>query len=307
MSDLKNILNWSISRADTFTYCKKKYYLSYYESWNGWERSTEPRKQLAYFLKKRQFIDMWIGDIVHRAIKFSIDNIIQVDKKYIIDNLQKRIEFDFNNSRNRTKLNSKPKDFWLYEHYRNKAIDSIEKYVDKAKISISNYFESDLFEEIKIAKQKGEIIYLDNGNINEMLFIFKSIPIFAIPDLCYKDQNGSYNIVDWKTGKSTEEELTLQLKMYSLRLHSINHINPIETEVNAFAFYLPSNIRNGRRVNLEDITFIEGYCLDSFNEMKEILINIENNIPKEEHFFPMTKNINKCQSCVFYEICREQL
>jgi hypothetical protein len=82
----KNDFSWSASRADTFDYCLRKYYFSYYESWEGWERNAPERKKKAYFLKKRKTVDTWIGDVLHRAIRYSIENKGSLDTKFVSEN-----------------------------------------------------------------------------------------------------------------------------------------------------------------------------------------------------------------------------
>ena len=302
MASFSNTLNWSISRDDTFSYCKRKYYLSYYESWGGWNSWAAPRKQLAYFLKNRQFVVTWVGDVVHKAIKYAIQNCEQNNQEYVIESLKKRLQKDFDNSKLFTRETAKPKDLWLFEHYKSTDPD-VEFNVEKAELCLRNFFGSDAFQEIKIAKESNSILYLDEGDIKKMLFQMDGLPIYAIPDLCYKKQDGSYTIIDWKTGKSKEEELTMQLKLYALRLQYVDKIDLAKNEVNAYVFYLPENEMKGRNVLQEDIESIGEYARSSFSRMREMLTDIENNVPMEESCFPKTEHVNKCTSCVFHEMC----
>ena len=190
----------------------------------------------------------------------------------------------------------------LYEHYKSQTVD-LEPHIETAELCLNNFFGSHFYEEVKDAKQTNSILYLDDGDINKMLFLMDTVPIYAIPDLCYKKPDGSYSIVDWKTGKTKVEDLTLQLKMYTLRLQYVNKIVIPEQEVNAFAYYLTSNEIKGGKVLGEDVVYINEYATSSFSDMKGMLIDIEKNSPMDETCFPMTEHINKCASCAFYEIC----
>jgi hypothetical protein len=302
MPNLVNTLSWSISRAELFAYCKRKYYFSYYEYWNGWDRNETERKRLIYFLKKKTLKDVWVGNVVHNAIKYSIQNIETITLEYILTNLHKRLHKDFDKSISTAKENYTLKELWLYEHYKAKTVN-FDDVIEKATNCVNNFFENELFFEIKQAYLNNAIIYLDDGDINKMLFMMENIPIYAIPDLCYKNKDGSFVIIDWKTGICRSDNLSLQLKMYALRLALVDRIDPKENDVTANAIYLLNKEKRGRKVTIEDISEIKTYAKESFLEMKDMLINIEQNLPLDEPNFPMTEDTSKCRNCLFQEVC----
>ena len=203
MASISNNLSWSISRSELFNFCKRKYYFNYYESWEGWNNRAPLRKQKAYFLKNRQQADPWVGDIVHKAIKYTIQNPDKATHSFVIDSLVKRLKYDYEQSLRQNSRTAKPKDFWFFEHYQGRLVD-LTKYTEKALLCIENFFNSFILDEIRWAAENQQIIYLDEGDINKMLFQLGHIPVYAIPDLCFRREDGSVLIVDWKTGKSKD-------------------------------------------------------------------------------------------------------
>ena len=59
---------WSVSRANLFEYCRRKYYHRYYGMWGGWEEQADDKTKLTYMLSRRTSLSGWVGQEVHRAI-----------------------------------------------------------------------------------------------------------------------------------------------------------------------------------------------------------------------------------------------
>ena len=69
MAKLINEFSWSHSRRNAFEECMRKYYYSYYGSWNGWERDATDRQKELYLHNKLINRWMWLGKLVHESIK----------------------------------------------------------------------------------------------------------------------------------------------------------------------------------------------------------------------------------------------
>lgn len=301
MADFINSFSWSISRSDMFDYCKRKYYLNYYESWGGWEWNATSRNRLIYFLKNRQFSEMWLGDVVHKAIKYAIEHRNEVDENKLIDFLTRRLAKDHQTSTAFTKATAKPKDLWLFEHYKNKEID-LAAVTEKAILCIKSFFKSQPYQELMEIENK-DILYLDNADLNMMQFDLNGDTLYAIPDLCYRNKQGHIILIDWKTGRAPETDLTPQLKLYSLRLSLVDQLNPDQQQIYAYSIYLQDGEQKGRRISTEDIDSILQKANASMGEMKASLIDVINNQPKPVGAFPKTDNTRKCGSCVYQELC----
>lgn len=305
MAELVNTLTWSVSRAETLEYCPRKYFLSYYEAWGGWNSDAAPRKKLAYFLKKRETSETWIGTVVHRAIRFSIQNIHTIDKEFVFQKLRERFDFDYNLSLRKEFL-KKPKTFGLYEHYKGLHLD-LQELSEKGVKLAEKFFSSSFFQDLERAVRNNKVVYLDSDNIREMQFQYGSQTVYAIPDVCFQKEDGEFVLIDWKTGKVREgEELTPQVKMYVLRLMIEKGVSLKDNAVTGFNYYLAEGSASGRKVTEEDIESVKNMITDSHKRMTELLINVKANIPKDETFFPKTTSVNKCKSCSFQEICETQ-
>lgn len=302
MADLINTLNYSVSREETLRYCARKYYISYYESWNGWLATASERAKLAYFLKKRDTEAIWIGHHIHSAIKSIIQNIDKSEKDYAIEILKNKLSEEFNRSLNRTRTNGKVKDLWLYEHYKGEVLN-YQRIEERAVHLLTNFFESHIYKALKEKYGAYKILYLDSDDFEQMKFDFNGIPLFAIPDLCYQKEDGSVALWDWKTGKSGDEDLSKQIKTYALRLMISNHIDPSVTKVEGYSYFLDDLTMSGNIINMEDIESITTSIAKGFNDMQDLLEDIPSNTPKHEDYFPKTQHTNKCKGCVFNEMC----
>ena len=52
MAGIRNELRWSKSRGGIFHECRRKYYLRYYQTWEGWKRSAPEETRAAYRFSK---------------------------------------------------------------------------------------------------------------------------------------------------------------------------------------------------------------------------------------------------------------
>lgn len=75
MTDLKNEFSWSKSRNEMFNECKRKYFFNYYGSWNGWDNNEKDRTKRIYYLKQLNTKEIWLGQIIHKVIKYVLDQL----------------------------------------------------------------------------------------------------------------------------------------------------------------------------------------------------------------------------------------
>lgn len=295
--------SWSISRQDVFESCKRKYYFSYYAHQGGWRADASPLAKKIYFLKKLEPAVMWTGSVIHRAIRYAIVNRHVVTQQKVLDFLLKRLEVDHHASKQIDPAIASPKDFLLFEHYKGVETD-IELIKEKAVICFTNFFNSLYFQEL-MAIPDHQLLYIDpdQDDVASMKFSWNAIPIYAIPDICYRNVEGKIRLLDWKTGKAPETELSEQLKVYAWRLQHIDGIDPAQHEMLASSVYLLDLAERGRRIIKEDIEHIVGSIHTSIDQMKQFMFDQTKNIPLEMEAFPLTDNLKKCSSCVFAEVC----
>lgn len=295
--------SWSVSRHDVFDSCKRKYYFSYYAHQGGWKADASPLAKKIYFLKKLEPAVMWTGSVVHRAIRYAIVNRHVTSKEKVLDFLMKRLTLDHKASMELDREKATPKDFLLFEHYKGIEV-SIDQIKEKAMICFSNFFGGDYFKELmEISDQHFLYIDPEKDDVASMKFLWNDLSIYAIPDICYRDKNGVIKLLDWKTGKAPENDLSEQLKIYAWRLQHLDGIDPDVHEVFASSVYLLDNAQRGRKIVKEDIDSVVHTIKESIAQMKAFMYDPEKNIPLEMEEFQMTDNIKKCSSCVFAEVC----
>ena len=154
MGSFKNTFSWSKSREGTFDECKRKYFLHYYGSWNGWDRSAPERTRNIYMLKQLQTRALWSGSVVHDHIKnllFQLRNgsdCPSVDEA--IDKTLALMRADFKSSRE-ANYRKKPKTLGLFEHeYEiNVAKEKWQENAEHVKNCLRTFYSSEALERIK--------------------------------------------------------------------------------------------------------------------------------------------------------------
>jgi hypothetical protein len=301
MGSLPNEFSWSISRKEIFDYCRRKYYLNYYGSWGGWDLYAPEETQLVYFLKQRSFADMWVGDAVHKAIRYTITKRNTITEKEVGDALLRRLDHDHGASLSRRFGMTKAKEFWLFEHYKGRQVD-LDALKEKGLLCLRNFFRTDVYGEL-LSIPDDDILYLDDGDINKMKFSVNGFTFYAIPDLAYRSGSEGVKIVDWKTGRASETVLSDQLKVYAWRLNLLHGIDPDQQPVHGQSIFLQDGASRGRMITGADLAGIDELAQKSIGDMRTLLAEPASNTPMPMDRFPMTENRNKCAACAYWEVC----
>lgn len=300
MATFKNEFSWSLSRNELFHYCPRKYFYNYYEYWDGWLWNASPLKKKIYQLKKMSALDMWLGDVVHRCIKYSI---LHKNKEapYLLESLQKRLAHDLAISYQNAQGPINPKSLLLIEHYKGLPIDK-DYWFEKGATLLTTYFQSKWYEILK-SIPANQFIYVDADDIKSMQFDVHGLKVYAIPDLCFYDQEGQLILIDWKTGRERHTELSAQLKIYALRLQLVDGIDTKTTNIQAYTHYIQTGTDVGRNIAASDID--EAYAIIDAGkqQMLALLENEAENKPKPMDCFEKTDDTSKCELCPFQEIC----
>ena len=118
-ANFPNEFSWSRSRDSTFQECRRRYYFQYYGSWGGWNAGVDPRTREIYILKQLKSRQMWAGEVVHRCIQRSLENLrsgiepLPEDRVIAMTLDQMRLEW----SRSRKGVyHAQPKATALFEH-----------------------------------------------------------------------------------------------------------------------------------------------------------------------------------------------
>ena len=297
MGKFKNEFSWSISRDRDFQLCKRKYFLSRYAFWGGWEESADKTTRKIYILKNQISIPMLVGKAVHKTIERTLNSL--KSRKLSLDEAKRlaigHFKKGWRESRNEEWKSDPKRKVNLFEHYY-KEVPAEQELKEVGAIintNVENFFSSDSFKFIQSIKPLNwlSIELMESFKIN-------GETVWCVIDFALKD-NGRVFIYDWKTGKKiTEDER--QLAVYSL--YAMNKWTVDLQDIRLFDVYLRINTPVKVKVSSSLIDETLLYINQSANEMKSLLDNVEKNTASIENF-PKIDNINICLRCSFKEIC----
>jgi hypothetical protein len=283
--------------------CPRQYYFNYYAFWGGWETGAPKRTRQIYILKNLKNRFMWAGDIVHQCIKHSLKNLQRgisvLDVDDIISITIDKMRDEFRSSRAK-RYHIHPKSCALFEHeYDADLSDAKWKQVaDDVEQCLRNFYSSETFAILKdippgrwLEVEDFSFVYLDG------------VKIWAVIDCSFRTDDG-VTIIDWKTGRSTSHDVSLQLScyaMYGMKKWGINPEKIKLVEYNLLADQKAEFIISKGEIN-DTKTYIKG----SIADMESLLVDVENNIPKEEMFFKKVEDDRIKERCNFRKICESE-
>jgi len=301
MTTFKNELSWSISRDRVFRNCLRQYYFNYYGYWGGWEINAPQRVKQIYVLKQLKNRHMWVGEKVHDCIKHSLINlqrgisVLNVDQ--ILDITLHQMREEFRSSREK-RYHARPKSCALFEHEYEVPLsdDDWKKTADNMEQCLRNFYGSDTFAMLQDLPRRMWLEVEDFSSFN-----LDQTKIWAVIDCSFRTEDGGITIIDWKTGRGPGEDISLQLfcyAMYALNKWGIGPENVRLIEYNLLA-------SQGAEFNIgaAEIENTKAYIKGSIADMQSLLIDVGDNIPKEEIAFQKVEDERVRAGCNFRKVC----
>ncbi|AIY84334.1 MAG: PD-(D/E)XK nuclease family protein [Clostridium baratii] len=302
--------SWSISRVKTIKSCLREYYYTYYGSHRGWDPEASYEQKYSWRLKKLTNIWLAFGDVIHKAIKNIIDfKKNNIDKEIDVDALKEFVRTNLNiivkqSSRKDSILrwNEYPKGNMLLEYYYDGKLEREDILEIKERIEqcVENIFESKTFFDINNGEYL-DILEVDEGNFD--YFFHEGVKVFALIDLLYLDNDRNIVIVDWKTGKQNEEDRE-QLLVYLLYVMEKYNV-PVE-KVKGRVEYLLQGEHVEYSFTNEDVEHIKNRISLEINVINALLVDENNNIPKDKDTFIMCDEDFKCNKCKYRRLCKKE-
>jgi len=299
MADIKLQFAWSESRVKLLRECAYKYFLNYYESWEGWHKNAPQRKQQAYLLKQLTNKHMWPGSIVHEVIEHVIKT-YKLTGNWL--SLQDAKNLGLNKLRSgwvsstKKEWKNNPKSTNLFEHYYKDGLSKEE--TDKCKKivldSIRGFYISKMAEIIQTLK-KEDWIALEDFQKFEM---DDKSEVSVKIDCGFKYQEKVY-LIDWKTGKVNDNVIDqlITYSMYALKKGFAKKLSDI--------VIVPVYLMHMAEVGELELTINKQQLLGHASVIKNesVILNQAHNNRDNEKYFEMTENTKKCVYCNFKEIC----
>jgi hypothetical protein len=206
----------SITIYRVFQICPRQYYFNYYGYWGGWETGAPERTRQIYILKNLKNRFMWSGSKVHDCIKHTLTNLQRsisvLDVDQIISITLNQMREEFRSSREKRYL-THPKTCALFEHeYDVDILDADwKKVADNAVQCLKNFYASETFDLLKDLPHQMWLEVEDFSSFN-----LNNAKVWAVLDCSFRTEGGGITIIDWKTGKSMSEDVSMQLSCYAM-------------------------------------------------------------------------------------------
>ncbi len=302
---LTNDFSWSKSRHEKFSECLRAYYLYYYRSWGGWDRSAPQDIRELYLLKKLHNRYTWAGGVVHDSIKQALLGYRagrNVDGDAIIARAHQQMQHDYRHSASKAYRQTKlRKEFsGLMEHEYDLPVTAEEWKAnwETARSALAWFFGSHWPDTAK-ALRKEQWLEVDEG-IDYSSFHVDGVKVFAIPDFAYLDDNGHPIVVDWKTGRAREgyDDQVLGYVLYLATRYRYD-----VDRIKAALVYLNDGVEHQVGVDSAAIAGFKQRMSESVDRMRALLADPAGNAPHSEASFPMTEDPAACARCVFRRVC----
>ena len=301
MSTFKNEFSWSISRNRVFQTCPRQYYFDYYGYWGGWENDAPERTRQIYILKNLKNRYMWAGAKVHDCIERTLTNlqcgisVLEVDQSVDITLNQMREEF--RSSREKRYL-THPKTCALFEHEYEVPISDADwkKTADNMERCLRNFYSSETFGMLKELPQQ---MWLEVENFSS--FNLNNTKIWAVLDCSFRTADGGVTIIDWKTDRTMSQDVSMQLACYAMYAMEKWGVDP--ESVKLIEYNLLANQGVEFTVGASEIENTKTYIAGSIADMQSLLVDVGNNVPKEEGAFQKVEDERIRANCNFMKVC----
>lgn len=304
---LTNDFSWSFSRRNTFQECQKKYWYTYYGSWEGWPKTpydkrpfVEPLAAHLYALKQMQSIPTFVGTVTHNTIEHFLNGRKKFSKDELLQHGLALFEKGIDEAKNGIWQKSPKKHTNLFEYYYLQGIDDAMLASAKQKVatSLTNWHSSQIVTDL-LFHPASTIVSVEALEFFHLEQVYK---IIVVIDLALSWKGDTYILFDWKTGDESEKT-EAQLYCYAL---FANKVWKVELDKIILApFYLAKNryykIGRGQTEPLDSqkLKATEEGIIQSCKELYEL------HKRPEPEAFAYTEDRSKCQSCPFKEMCEK--
>jgi hypothetical protein len=307
---LENRLTWSKSRAETFSWCLRKYWWNYYGSWGGWKSDAPKETRDAYVLKSLHSRWTWVGDAVHRAIErilrrvaegaggggLGLDPVGKVDPDHETELLTRAMRAQFRESREGRYRADPKRSYGLVEHEYGVFVPDAEwkEMNRRAVLGLRGFLGSPLFAELSASDPKTWLPFeqLDS-------FDFEGTAVWAALDFARRTPGGA-EVYDWKTGEERVDANTLQLLVYALFVQAKHGIPA--TDVVSRLVYVNAGTTHEVRATDTSLEDAKRTVRASIAEMRQRLAMGGGPDPSKLAF-PMTDDLERCAGCNFRRLC----
>jgi hypothetical protein len=280
--------SWSLSRHDTFSSCRRRYFYSYYAS------ADDPE---IHRLKKLSALPLWAGSVVHEAIERFLRASSSLpppeeQEAFIRSTIHEGMLADWKDSEQGSLR------FRLFEHEYQVRVDPEDKKIVVGTVmrSLRHFFRS---ETLRQALEAGRERWLTLEDL--VSFQLGGVEVLLRMDLAFRDPSGRVVIVDWKTGRGEGRFSEVQVASYALYAAQAGWVvSPEEISTELAYLALPRYVR--RSVTAQTLERTRAFIGKSASTMKSLLLDPLVNAARLEDF-PMVERPRVCRRCNFRKLC----
>ncbi|MGB9587295.1 MAG: PD-(D/E)XK nuclease family protein [Armatimonadota bacterium] len=290
---------WSLTRSRMFEECPRRYYYYYHFAPQAGSHPDDELR-LAAEMRRIKTLDMWVGEVVHEAIQWTLEHIGTGNapsedeiKSYARQRLRDGWKASKEQSWRKYQDDRHPN---LFHHYYEIPVDkaTTDRLKSKVYTSLTNFVASEVFRQINATPRDRWLPIEKYAS-----FRLDGLLMYVKFDFAMKD--GAQLIVyDWKTGRPSQDVIR-QLVCYALYTAD-KWQTPIDN-IRVCAVHLHPDVElKEHPVRHEDIEDLRYYVKQSFDAMVKCLRDPENNVAVVGGF-PMTENLRQCLYCSFRGLC----
>jgi len=220
-----------------------------------------------------------------------------LDVDQIIDITLNQMREEFRSSREK-RYHIKPKTCALFEHEYDVSISDIDwkKTADNMEQCLRNFYSSETFEMLKELPRK---MWLEVEDFSS--FKLNNTKIWAVLDCSFRTEDGGVTIIDWKTGRTMSEDISMQLSCYAMYAMDKWGIDPENVKLNEYN--LLANQGAEFNVSGAEIKNTKSYITGSIADMQSLLVDVGENVPKDEEAFQKVEDDRVKADCNFRRVC----
>jgi CRISPR/Cas system-associated exonuclease Cas4 (RecB family) len=280
--------SWSLSRHDSFSTCRRKYFYSYYAS------QDDPEVQR---LKKLSALPLWAGSVVHETIENLLktrDALPSPEEQEAL--VRSAVHGQMLGEWRESEAGSLR--FRLFEHEYQVPVEPEDKKIVVGIVmrSLRQFFRSEVLRELFAV---GRASWLTVEDL--VSFHVGEVEVFLRMDVAYRDAQGRVVIVDWKTGRAAGRFNEVQLAAYALYASEQGWVTDGQ-EIRTELAYLAQARSVRRAVDVRNLDSARAFIARSAGNMKALLVDPTLNLARLEDF-PMVERPQVCRRCNFRRLC----
>lgn len=317
MGELTNVFSWSASRGKTLDECARKYFFTYYGSWNGWRAPADSPPAQLYLLKKLDSRWAWSGHVAHAIIGDAVKQLLkgrEVSEAEQLERAHETMRSDFRLSVQRARARAPAKAlrtlagqkfFGLLEHELGLRVsdDDWRAIWLRTESQLKWWFRSSWPADVSAMGLMGEdgdpVLFTDDGDFQKNRFDFGDTHVLSSPDLAFIEPDGTAVAVDWKGGRPDHSHVA-QVTGYGEQLLQRFGAPPERTKT-LLVYLGRGEVEQPLRADLLDDW--KAKTAASIGRMRELLAKPAENRPKPIEAFAMTRDEGKCRFCQYRRRC----